>query len=232
MSAHHPSNDLLNKFAEASLDGALSGVISAHVEHCSQCRRSVKSVEATLSERVFEASITISATEMSEAWQRVSRRLGADSGPKPVSEAQNEIEIQGAKFVLPRSLKPWASKPIKWMPFGKGGKICKLGEEKGKSLFLIYLSSNEEVPLHSHAGMEHSYVISGSYAAEGTVFETGDFSSSSESVTHAPRAGSEDGCLLLSSVENRLNFLHGWLKPFNGLLWWVLNLRVRRIQGS
>jgi anti-sigma factor ChrR (cupin superfamily) len=116
------------------------------------------------------------------------------------------------------------------MPFGKGGKICKLGDEGNKALFLIHLSFNEEVPLHSHEGAEHSYVISGSYTADGVQFETGDFSTSTESVTHAPKAGSEDGCLLLSSVENRLNFFQGWLSPLNGLLWWVLSMRVKFIR--
>lgn len=232
MSTHHPSSELLKKFAEASLDGAVSGVVSAHVEHCAACRKSIKTLELTLSSEAFNSSEQISASEMSEAWRKLSLRLGSNSDSSLSIENLNEIQIDGSKFVLPRALKKWASMPIKWMPFGKGGKICKLGEEKGKSLFLIYLTSNEEVPLHSHAGMEHSYVVSGSYVADGTVFETGDFSSSSESITHAPKAGSEDGCLLLSSVENRLNFLHGWLKPFNRLLWWVLNTRVRQIQRS
>lgn len=228
MSKHHPSSDLLKKFAEASLDGVLSGVVSAHVEHCSSCQKSIKNLESALSFEAFASSAQVSTQELREAWSKVYSSLNAPNSPKANIHSQSEIQINGAKFSLPRALNKWASKPIEWMPLGKGGKICMLGKEKGKSLFLIYLSSNEEVPLHSHAGPEHSYVIAGSYAADGTVFETGDFSSSSESVTHAPKAGSEDGCLLLSSVENRLNFLHGWLKPFNRLLWWILAAKVRR----
>ncbi len=227
MSAHHPTSELLKEFAEAKLDGSLSSVVSAHVEHCSVCQKSIHSLEETLSSQVFNSASRISSSEMSEAWDKITSRLGTASGPRTIPETQNEIQVDGSKFVLPRALRQWAEKPIKWMPFGNGGKICKLGEENEKALFLIYLSSNEEVPLHSHAGMEHSYVISGSYAADGVEYETGDFSCSSEEVTHAPKAGSGDGCLLLSSVENRLNFLHGWLKPLNGLLWWVLSLRVK-----
>jgi putative transcriptional regulator len=153
--------------------------------------------------------------------------------PKRAEEdSPSEIVIDGVKFDLPRALKKMTAKPIKWAPFGKGGKISKIGEESGKSLFLIYLSPNGEVPMHSHEGREHSYVIAGSYSADGLTFATGDFSTSTEAVAHAPKAESDDGCLLLSSVENRLNFLQGWLKPFNALFWWVLNFRVRALSTT
>ena len=229
MSSHHPSSELLKKFAEADLDGSLLSVVSAHVEHCSLCRRSVKGLEQDLSSQVFNSTTQLSSSEANEAWKKVSARLGSGSPQDPVVDKEASIQILGLKFELPRALHSLASKPLKWMPFGNGGRICKLGQENGKTLFLIYLAPDEEVPLHSHAGMEHSYVISGSYSADGLQFETGDFSSSSEEIVHAPKAGSEDGCLLLSSVENRLNFLQGWLKPLNGLLWWILNFRVNRL---
>lgn len=232
MIVHHPSDDLLRKFIEGNLDAALSIVVSAHTESCLQCQEFVGSFGESVAEKIFGLakipyleSDTSGRDEIEKAWIKVSFNLKA-----PVSverDYDRPITIDGANFVLPRSLSKFSSSPLKWMPFGRGGKICKLGHENKKSLFLIYLSSAEEVPLHSHEGTEHSYVISGSFAADGTTYNTGDFSVSTPDVLHAPRAGIEDGCLLLSSVENRLNFLQGWLKPLNGFLWWVLNLRVR-----
>ncbi len=235
MSLHHPLPELLESFARADLDGSLATIVSAHIEHCSRCRKSIKDLEQSLSFQLFEAAPQpiapqLIAMDTREAWQKLCSRLESSKTPSAGLSTQNEIHVNGLKFELPRVLQKFASKPIKWMPFGKGGQICKLGNEGRKSLFLIYLSSNEEVPLHSHAGAEHSYVISGSYSADGLTFETGDFSCSTESITHAPKAGIEDGCLLLSSVENRLDFLHGWLKPLNGLLWWILNVRVKLIK--
>ena len=227
MSSHHPSSDLLDQFVRGDLDGSLSSIVSSHVEHCSSCKKSLKSSEQNLSLQAFNFESPLSSSEMSEAWNKLHSRLGSVEPKSFDFKCQTEIEILGLKFELPRSLKKIISKPIKWMPFGKGGRISKLGNENGKSLFLIYLPPNEEVPMHSHEGMEFSYVISGNYSADGLHFETGDFSCSSESVTHAPKAGSEDGCLLLSSVENRLNFIQGWLKPLNRLLWWFLNVRIK-----
>jgi putative transcriptional regulator len=211
-------------FAEANVDGSLASVVSAHVQHCSACQKTVRATEHELSSRSFRSAASVSTAEVNEAWKSISSHMNAPKGRG--SNTQGEIVIDGKKFDLPRALHSIAAKPLKWMPFGKSGKISKLGAERGRSLFLIYLASNDEVPLHSHEGTEHSYVIAGSYCADGLTFETGDFSVSTDTATHAPKAGSGDGCLLLSSIENRLNFLQGWLKPFNGLLWWVLNLRV------
>ncbi len=225
MSYHHPSSDLIKRFVSGSLDSTLASIVSAHVEHCSQCAKAVSGFEQTSSIEAFSSPLVVAAPEMADAWTKISSRLVTTDNS--FAKDQAEIEIFGLKFELPRALKSLVTNPIKWMPFGKGGMISKLGQEHGKSLFLIYLPANEQVPIHSHAGMEYSYVISGSYSADGLEFNTGDFSSSSETVVHAPKAGSDDGCLLLSSVENRLNFFQGWLRPFNRLLWWFLNVRIR-----
>ena len=227
MSTQHPSSDLLKKFAEAQIDGAISSVVSAHTEHCSLCLRALRGLELQLSSQVFNADSQMSTTQLDDAWKKISSRLTADTDATKNLDIQSELQLDGCKFVLPKALRQWCKVPLKWVAFGKGGKICKVGDEKGRSLFLIYLAANEEVPLHSHAGHEHSYVISGRYSADGVDYNTGDFSCSAEDVTHAPKAGSDGGCLLLSSVETRLNFFHGLLSPLNGPLWWVLSLRLR-----
>lgn len=226
MSSHHPPSELLKNFTEGSLDGSLASVISAHIEHCSSCQKYVYKIEQELSSSAF-ASVPppVSTIDLNEAWNKLSSQMNEPTNIKP--RAQSEITLDGMTFYLPRSLHKMAAKPLKWMAFGRGGKLCRLGHENGRSLFLIYLSANEEVPLHSHEGPEYSYVVAGNYSADGIQFDTGDFSISNKEIIHAPKAGSDDGCLLLSSVDKRLNYLHGWLKPFNGLLWWILNLRVR-----
>lgn len=229
MNSHHPELTLLKKFAEGSLDGAVSCVVSAHVEHCSQCLKSVKQLEQKLSAEIFNVAAPDLAVPENEAWQKIALKLRTTKKLRSKFDDSSEIEVLGLKFALPRALRKFVSQPLKWMAFGGGGRICKLGQENGRSLFLIYLSSNQEVPLHSHAGTEHSYVVSGSYSADGQQFNTGDFSTSSQDVVHSPKADSEIGCLILSSVENRLNFIQGWLRPLNRLLWWVLDTRLKRM---
>ena len=231
MSLHHPTSELLEKFAAADLDGSLACVIAAHTQYCAACQKTVRALEQQLASVAFEApGAPLLTLDTSDAWQKLAARMAPAKSPESHPIPSREIQVDSITFKLPRSLHNLTAKPIKWMPFGKGGRISKLGNENGNSLFLIYLAPDEEVPLHSHVGAEHSCVIAGSYAADGMQFETGDFSYSAETVTHAPKAGSEDGCLLLSRVETRLNFLQGWWKPFNALLWFILNMRVKLLE--
>lgn len=224
---HHPTNDLLVQFASGDLDASLASVVSTHIENCSRCQMAVKNQEKSLSQGSFSTEANVTHQESNLAWAKISARMDKSLKTDVKATSSRQIEIGALKCDLPRALRKMNTDNLKWLPFGVGGKICTLGKEGKKSLFLIYLASNEEVPLHSHEGAEYSCVISGSFHADGNEYKTGDFSISTESIIHSPKAGSEDGCLLLSSVENRLNFLQGWLKPFNGLLWWFLHFRTK-----
>ncbi len=229
MKSHHPQPDLIQKFAQGDLQAPLASVVSAHIEFCSMCLHKVKILEADLAEDFFSNSLSSQKSERKDAWSQLASRLQMTPVNKSESPQAGVIEIEGQSFSLPRSLKSLGSSNIKWMPFGQGGKITKLAEKSNENLYLIYLASGETVPTHSHAGVEYTYVISGSFKADGQEFTTGDFSRSDQSVVHAPQATSDDGCLILSSVEERLNFLQGVLKPLNGVLWWFLNFKFRKL---
>lgn len=232
---HHPSKKIIEMFAKAELDDSLSAVVSAHVESCGNCRNIVKATEENLSHDIFaeeKAEFTKSPSSLSQDWQKVLSKMtkevvheGTVAKTSPVS-----IEIEGQAFDLPQSLRNLDPAKLKWISFGRGGKISRLKKSGKDSLFLIYLAANEEVPQHSHAGSEYSYVISGSFAADGTEYHSGDFSCSNNETLHTPKATSPDGCLLVSKVENQLLFFQGIFKPFNRLLWSFLNWKFTRLQ--
>lgn len=229
MISHHPKPDLIQKFAQGDLQAPLASVVSAHIEFCSVCSRKVKSLEAELAEDFFSNSLSCQKSEKKDAWSQLASRLQSTPAQRSENTHAGVLEIEGQSFSLPRSLKSLGSSNIEWMPFGQGGKITKLAEKSNENLFLIYLASGETVPTHSHEGVEYTYVISGSFKANGQEFTTGDFSISDQSTLHAPQATSDDGCLILSSVEERLNFFQGFLKPLNSVLWWFLNFKFRKL---
>ncbi len=229
MVSHHPKPDLIQKFAQGDLQAPLASVVSAHIEFCPMCFEKVKSLEADLAEDFFSNSLSSPKSEKKQAWSQLASRLQMTPVKKSENSQASVLQIQGQSFNLPRSIKSLDSSNIKWMPFGQGGKITKLAEKSNENLYLIYLASGETVPTHSHQGVEYTYVISGSFKADGQEFTTGDFSRSDQSTVHAPQATSDDGCLILSSVEERLNFLQGTLKPLNGVLWWFLNFKFRKL---
>ncbi len=222
---HHPSNEVLRKFAAAELNESLSSVISAHIEHCSMCANSMTSHEKALASDMYSSSV-IQQGSLDRIWLDISSQL--DSSRNDQSNSLHfvkpaEILVGDQKFELPRSLRHISLSSLKWISFGQRGKIARLKGNESNSLLLIYLGPNEEVPPHSHSGVEYSYVISGSYSAAGSEFETGDFSFSDKTVVHSPKATSPDGCLLLSNVEEQLNFFQGFLKPLNQIFWRFLN---------
>ncbi len=227
---HHPSSEILKKFSGAELNESLSAVVAAHIEQCSECRNLVGYIEKTLASELQVLSDS-SDEELDNNWENILSRL--DEKPKPIKSAiagkPADFTISDQTFEMPRSLKNIDVSNLKWMSFGKTGKITRLKGNETSSLLLIYLGPNEDVPFHSHAGAEYSYVISGSFAADGMEFQTGDFSFSDQTINHSPRATSPDGCLLVSNIEERLNFFSGTLKPLNRIVWKFLNWKFSRL---
>lgn len=231
---HHPSKELLEMYTTADLDESLSAIVAAHVESCLECRGVVKAIEESSGNELFSQQSKDSLDPVSaphSSWQSVLSKI---SGTVVISAtnkkaASTSISIDGQSFDLPRSLQNLDPSKLKWMSFGQGGKISRLKGNSKDSLLLIYLAANEEVPEHTHAGAEYSYVISGSFAADGTEYQSGDFSYSNSEIRHTPRATSPDGCLLISKVENQLNFFQGILRPLNGLIWSFLNWKFTRL---
>lgn len=238
MIRHHPPRDLLEGFAAGEADVALASVLAAHVEQCSTCQALVRRAEDRLAAEAFGPGPSNEDNEANEAaWYALSTRIQpSDRVPATrgdmASDASGLVTIAGQRFELPRAIRCFGTASLKWMRFGRGGQIAKLGRAGKRSLFLIYLAANERVPAHAHEGHEHSYVIAGRYGDGTDTFETGDFSLTTQATTHEPIAISSDGCLLLSSVEHRLNFLVNWPRPLGAVLWWVLNLRARWSAGS
>lgn len=231
---HHPSKKLVEMYAKADLDDSLSAILAAHLESCLECRAIVRAAEETSSTEIFSkqnADFLNPVSFPKKSWENVLSKIAdtAVTGDTNKKLSPTSIKIEGRSFDLPRSLQNLDPSKLKWMPFGRGGKISRLKGDRKDSLLLIYLAANEEVPEHTHAGAEYSYVISGSFAADGTEYQTGDFSHSNSEILHAPRATSPNGCLLVSKVESQLNFFQGILRPLNGLLWSFLNWKFTRL---
>jgi putative transcriptional regulator len=112
---------------------------------------------------------------------------------------------------------------IPWKEFGKNNAIAPVVMSQKGNFYLIYIGPGEIIPQHDHSDIEYSYLVAGSYNDGITTFKTGDFSVSKHGQIHSPQATSDDGCLVISWVEGRLNYFRGFLKPLNSILWWYLH---------
>lgn len=222
---HHPQNEIIEKYTLGELSAQLASMVSAHLDQCEDCRLGQKKILERESLQVALTPSQLSHNELDSAFLSIMNKVSTQGQKtKEIAETQSAtIQVSGQVIQLPRSLNFLKDQQITWKEFGKKNAIAPVVVTPKGNFYLIYMGPGESVPQHNHSGTEYSYVVAGSYDDGLSVFNTGDFSFSTHETSHSPRATSEDGCLVISWVEGRLNYFDGFLKPLNSLLWWYLH---------
>jgi quercetin dioxygenase-like cupin family protein len=98
---------------------------------------------------------------------------------------------------------------ISWEPFEEGVDIYRLyGDGRsGPSAALIRFRRTGKVPLHSHAGYEHIFVLAGSQHDQNSTAEAGALMINPPGTTHS--VVSEAGCIVLAIYEKPAQFATG-----------------------
>ncbi|WP_412470191.1 MULTISPECIES: cupin domain-containing protein [unclassified Halobacteriovorax] len=222
---YHPGIDLIKKYESGELDAGLGLLVKTHLNGCEACRMQAASELEKQADEFFHSSSHVKLTQedSDDIFNNLFNSIEA-SEPKLKKPAPgpSKISFHNKVFTLPDTLSFISDKEIHWKEFGQNSAVAQVTSGKAGGLFFIYLGPGETIPKHGHHGREYSYVLDGYYSSDGHKLETGDFSTFEESDTHEPSTTSEDGCLVISWVENRLNFLHGVFAPLNRLLWWYL----------
>jgi putative transcriptional regulator len=222
---HHPQKEIIEKYTVGELSAQLALMISAHLDQCEECRSRDSKILERESLQMASTPSKLSNHELDSAFLSIMSKVSAhDENSKNEADSQGvSIQVSGQLIPLPRSLNFLKDRQIPWKEFGKKNAIAPIAVTPKGNFYLIYIGPGESVPQHNHSGTEYSYVVAGSYDDGISVFNTGDFSFSTHETTHSPRATSDDGCLVISWVEGRLNYFDGLLKPLNSILWWYLH---------
>ena len=222
---HHPQKNIIEMYSVGELSTHIAVMISAHLEVCEECHASYRKILKDDSIHFSSAVSTLSNKDLDSAFDTVMDKLNRDNLDSKVSTKLEDISINvsGQLIHVPRSMNFLKDRQIPWKEFGKNNAIAPLVTSPKGNFYLIYIGPGESVPQHGHTGVEYSYVVAGSYDDGISIFSTGDFSLSTQKITHSPKATSEDGCLVVSWVEGRFNYFGGWLKPLNSILWWYLH---------
>ena len=90
-----------------------------------------------------------------------------------------------------------------WCSSGPGVRSMKLSKDtaRGTATMLTELAPNTIVPAHDHRGAEDSYVIRGSCRIGAVALSQGDFHHVDAGAHHGDIVVSEEGCLLLVTVD-------------------------------
>ncbi|MGE3609521.1 MAG: cupin domain-containing protein [Bacteriovoracaceae bacterium] len=221
---HHPQPDVMLEYAQGNILSPLSVMVAAHLEVCKECRDQYTKTLEKLTKPDAEV-FQVPSDEMNSALNNIFNMI--DQGVEEIKPAKElspfEITVAGQVIPLPRSMSFLKDQVIPWKEFGKQNAIAPVISQENGRFYLIYMGPGETVPHHDHNGREFSYVVAGTYNDGISNFSSGDFSVFKKGDQHTPHATSDDGCLVVSWVEGRLNFFTGIFKPLNRILWWYLH---------
>ncbi|MEP4891043.1 MAG: ChrR family anti-sigma-E factor [Aliiglaciecola sp.] len=217
----HPSQQQLREFSQGLCAPALSLVISAHADMCPQCRKQLSQMESE-SAKVLDEPKLLGGSEQSVDFASMLADITClPAAEVPSVNSQNQqIELDGRKFTVPRALKRYVEKtgnfshllgnlwqaPVDLGPVGKAN--------------FIFMQKEGRVPEHTHRGTELTLVIDGEFSDGISHYDTGDFILMDSNNTHAPYSEASEGCLVFTIVDAPLHFTSGiarLLNPFSHL---------------
>ena len=235
----HPSAQQLVSFVDGDLSPAVSLMVSAHCDMCSTCQRFVEQETERLAGSLLEdngfkaVDLKSDYSAMIAQITQTPSSLEADTGVNVKPSTRNHrgntggnvtptgvIELDGKKFILPRTLQRYIEKTGGWSSLV--GKLWQAPVDLGSQgvANFIYMGKGGSVPEHTHRGTEYTLVINGEFSDGLNHYDSGDFIFMDGQNTHTPRSDNAQGCLVFTIVDQPLHFTSGiarLLNPFSHL---------------
>ncbi|MBI1210695.1 MAG: transcriptional regulator [Alphaproteobacteria bacterium] len=189
---HHPSEELLMRFASGALEGPFDIAIAAHLDACVLCREEVAMWEGVGGAMLDE----IAPAEMTQ--DAFARTLAALDRTAPAPR-----RAPNRSSALPASLRRY--RVGREFPIGPGiykRNIWKAKNGTGRA-FLLRARPGLELPRHGHGGTEMTYVVQGGYSDEHGHYEPGDFMTADTDHLHQPHVDQDGECVLLIASHGR-----------------------------
>jgi anti-sigma factor ChrR (cupin superfamily) len=102
----HPNDDLINAYADESIEAADRGAVDAHLASCVECRQTVDDLREVL--RATKALEPLDPPV--RAWSRIERAIALDGRMTPGADAERSQNTQDGSDLrtsrLPRALRP------------------------------------------------------------------------------------------------------------------------------
>ena len=241
----HPSQRLLRRFAEGTLPAGLNVVISAHLEHCTQCCRQVRDHENSAARDWVESSDTnldlprhyaggeenvsgngtgkmYPAPNLSHLVTDITRHPQL-TFVEPADDSASEFHMLDRSVRLPRVLAKAAAEGLVWKKLSGGINQASILLDDQTQCEFLYMKPGARVPVHKHQGTEVTLVLDGSFSDEMGRYGKSDFVVRNRSHTHYPV--SEEGCLCFVVLDSPLTFTSGLARLLNPFL----RYRFRRV---
>ncbi|MBV8614765.1 MAG: cupin domain-containing protein [Acetobacteraceae bacterium] len=198
---HHPSEPTLLAHATGRLGLAAGLVVEAHLGVCPACRHSVAVMEALGGMLLDDLPPTPLAPG---ALERVVARLG-EAPPKGQTHAAPTAHGHTGPITLPYPLHGLRVGRLRRIAPGLRHTLL-LRAPGGSTLHLLWGKPGVSLPLHTHRGIELTYVIAGAFEDELGRFEAGDVEEADADLTHHQVVTGPADCMCLLATTGRLRF--------------------------
>ena len=212
MAKFHPEIELLTEYSAGTLPLAQAACISAHLNYCGQCRRSVEQLE-DIGAALLDG---LQAEPVGDAQlDAVLARL--DDAP-PLRYSKPEQGETGRTPGILQRLMSGQYTELAWKKVTKTLSISYLKTGDPNFEFALYhIKAGGKIPEHTHHGSEMTLVLEGGFSdAEGS-YHQGDFLFREPSDVHAPTALQSEDCICLAVLDAPLKFTgwkYRWMNPF------------------
>lgn len=202
-----PSEERLLAYAAGTLSPPESVVVATHLAMRPEVARWVGELQAVGGE-VLE---TIQPAAVAD--DLLARTLASLSAPEPAAPPRPANDMTE----LPEPLRGYALGPWRWIGPDMRVRDVLAPREGDCRVILLSIGSGRTTPVHTHAGVELTCVISGAYETDEGRFGPGDFEEADGEVHHRPRTVSDEPCLCVVALDGQIR-LDGWigrlLQPF------------------
>jgi putative transcriptional regulator len=215
MASFHPDINLVTEYAAGNLPLAQAACVSAHLNYCEQCRRSVTQMQ-DVGAALFRGQSPVAVGD--DILNSVLARL--DEAP-PLSYQQSDWSEVGSTPAILQRLMRGDFSDLSWKKITKSLKISYLKTGDSNFEFALYhIKAGGRIPEHTHHGSEMTLILEGGFSDADGSYHQGDFLFREASDTHAPTALQSEDCICLAVLDAPLKFTswkYRWMNPFVSL---------------
>jgi putative transcriptional regulator len=217
--SHHPADALLMLLAGGQLSAGATVVVAAHVEGCAVCQRRQREFEAVGGALLEQLEPTpLSPTALARTLARIDAHDPLPASSPDIAATARLRAALPAGVSWPRSLHH--SSATRWRPVGPGLRWSRvtLANDRSANVYLLRVAPGKSLPMHSHSGREHTYVLYGAFEEGRDRYAAGDLEEAGKRAHHQPIAAEGSECICLTSVDGRVAFEGPIAKVMGSLL--------------
>lgn len=175
-------------YALRALPASEVPVVEAHIAGCPDCREELDSLRPIVDSLTFWPTDVLRPSDA--LWERLARRIAADTGAAPVLRVSRQ----------------WSELEWEEVAPGISCKLLATDSENGRVSMLVRLAPGVDYPPHTHAGVEELHLLHGDLWINDRKLQPGEYNRS-ERGTADERVWSENGCtcVLITNAGDSLS---------------------------